>query len=96
MEPKRIIIKSVKKAFGASLDDIRSDSRPKELFFARCAMANILLSIGMSLHMTGDVINRSHSTVAYYKKQHPILLKQSPYYKNCFTECLNDLADIYR
>lgn len=88
----KVIIKSIKRTFGTSFEEIKSRCRTKDLFFARCAFANLLTGIGKSLHKTGDYIERDHSTVAYYKSQHPILMKQSRFYRDCFNECLNDLA----
>lgn len=93
MEQKKVIARSIKRTFGVPFDEIQARGRTKELFFARCAFANLLIGIGMSLHMAGDVVNRDHSTVAYYKKQHPILMKQSQFYRECFIECNNDLVN---
>lgn len=93
MEQKKVIARSIRRTFGVPFDEIQARGRTKELFFARCAFANLLLDTGMSLNMVGGVVNRDHSTVAYYKKQHPILMKQSPFYRECFIECNNDLVN---
>lgn len=95
MITEKLIVKSVAKNFEVRVKDIISTDRKRRLFFARCAISILLLSLGRTHTDVGSVINRDHATVTYYKQQHPLLMKQSSYYKGCFHKCLDDLTKRY-
>lgn len=71
------IFETVSKATGISIAQILSKRRPNNLVFARCYIANVLLSQNnMTLAAIATLLNRKdHSTIIHYKELYRDLIK---------------------
>lgn len=85
------LIKHVVDAFGITVKTLHTGDKSRKYFYCRCALANLLRADGYSLHQIGDIVNRNHSTIAYYLRVHGILMGQVDSYRENFIKCRNEL-----
>ena len=85
------LIKHVVDAFGITVKTLHTGDKSRKYFYCRCALANLLRAAGYSLHQIGDIVNRNHSTIAYYMRVHGILMGQVDSYRENFIKCRNKL-----
>ena len=85
------LIKHVVDAFGITVKTLHTGDKSRKYFYCRCALANLLRTAGYSLHQIGDIVNRNHSTIAYYLRVHGILMGQVDSYRENFIKCRNEL-----
>ena len=85
------LIKHVVDAFGITVKTLHTGDKSRKYFYCRCALANLLRAAGYSLHQIGDIVNRNHSTIAYYLRVHGILMGQVDSYRENFIKCRNEL-----
>lgn len=85
------LIKHVVDAFGITVKTLHTGDKSRKYFYCRCALANLLRVAGYSLHQIGDIVNRNHSTIAYYMRVHGILMGQVDSYRENFIKCRNEL-----
>ena len=85
------LIKHVVDAFGITVKTLHTGDKSRRYFYCRCALANLLRAAGYSLHQIGDIVNRNHSTIAYYMRVHGILMGQVDSYRENFIKCRNKL-----
>ena len=91
MTEENIIIKRVISVFGITLSQLHTGDKSRKYFYCRCALANLLRAAGYSLHQIGEIVNRNHSTIAYYMRVHGILMGQVDSYRENFIKCKNEL-----
>lgn len=92
MTEENIITKRVISVFGITLNQLHTGDKSRRYFYTRCALANLLKADGYSLHQIAEIVNRNHSTVAYYLRVHGLLIDQVDDYRKKFTECISDYA----
>ncbi len=85
------LVKHVVDAFGITVKTLHTGDKSRKYFYCRCALANLLRAAGYSLHQIGDIVNRNHSTIAYYLRVHGILMGQVDSYRENFIKCRNEL-----
>ena len=85
------LIKHVVDAFGITVKTLHTGDKSRKYFYCRCALANLLRAAGYSLHQIAEIVNRNHSTVAYYMRVHGILMGQIDSYRENFIMCRNEL-----
>ena len=85
------LVKHVVDAFGITVKTLHTGDKSRKYFYCRCALANLLRAAGYSLHQIGDIVNRNHSTIAYYLRVHGILMGQVDSYRENFIKCKNEL-----
>lgn len=77
--------------YDVELDDIRSKSRERFLFYVRVVVAFVLRSqYNLTFVEIGKYINRDHATITYYKKMYDDLIK----YDHTFREMIESIGDI--
>jgi hypothetical protein len=65
---------------GITLEMIRSNSRKRDLVIPRAIVGYILhIHIGITLQKSGEIINRDHSSISFYKRKHTTNMLYAPY-----------------
>ena len=90
MTKENIITKKVISIFGITMSQLHTGDKSRRYFYTRCALANLLKEEGYSLHQIGEIVNRDHSTIAYYLRVHRLLIKQVDDYRKKFAECIGN------
>ena len=77
--------------YDVELDDIRSKSRERFLFYVRVVMASVLRSeYNLTFTEIGLFLNRDHSTITYYKTMYDDLI----HYDKTFQDMLKSIDEI--
>lgn len=77
--------------YDVELDDIRSKSRERFLFYVRVVMASVLRSeYNLTFTEIGIFLNRNHSTITYYKTMYDDLI----HYDKTFQDMLKSIDEI--
>jgi chromosomal replication initiation ATPase DnaA len=81
--------------YDVELDDIRSKSRERFLFYVRVVIACVLRSqYNLTFVEIGKYINRDHATITYYKKMYDDLAHYDRTFKDMITSIWDILLDI--
>lgn len=77
--------------YNVELDDVRSKSRQRYLFYVRVIMAGVLRSeYNLTFTEIGRLLNRDHTTITYYKAMYDDLA----HYDYTFKEMITSIEDI--
>lgn len=77
--------------YDVELDDVRSKSRQRLLFYVRVVIAGVLRSeYNLTFTEIGRFLNRDHSTITYYKSMYDDLI----HYDQTFREMVSSIGDI--
>lgn len=77
--------------YDVELDDVRSKSKERFLFYVRVVIAFVLRSqYNLTFVEIGKYLNRDHATITYYKKMYGDLIK----YDHTFREMVESIVDI--
>jgi len=85
-----LLFKIVKDYTGIPKEKIRNKTRVYEVAMARNTIGVMLHSeLGMTIMATGEVVNRDHSSVHHYVRNHVDKMKYDAFYRNMYTEVSN-------
>ena len=77
--------------YNVELDDVRSKSRQRYLFYVRVIMAGVLRSeYNLTFTEIGRLLNRDHTTITYYKAMYDDLA----HYDYTFKEMITSIKDV--
>ena len=78
-----IIIDLFVKHTGLSMEDIRGNSRTRNISYYRRILTHVLMDrCGLNLVETAKVINKDHSTIIYYRDNMPTFLTYPDFKSN--------------
>lgn len=74
------VIASVETITGITYKQILSTKRSRHLVDARKILVNVMRGhLRLTCYQVGKVINKDHSSIIYYERQHPIHMGESEY-----------------